>query len=339
MERGGGGTGQESYELAALLYAERTKLDSLDKRGEKGFFFFVGDEGFYPKVSAREAKEHLGIDLPEDLGSAEVFRRLREFYEVFFIYPASSWEERKRDIDKEIEARVKAAGGMYENVDVRCSLKWDSYDDLDIHCYCPDGSHIYYPRGERRACGGELDVDANGLDEKTIKPVENIRWPKGEAPAGRYRFIVNFYGRHNGSSGSVPFTAELEVNGKIETVKGEAKKVGDNVSVFDFVYDPDARQEIDPNNKYAGYDDALIKAQWASVLPEDHILLINDPRRIADIIIGVLALHSGTSLDDYDEDMKGRDQTDAQRADVGNALRSLSNRFATAEVEGDLDSL
>lgn len=332
MERGGGGTGQESYELAALLYAERTKLDSLDKRGQKGFFFFVGDEGFYPKVSAKQAKDHLGINLPEDLDTAEVFRRLQTQYEVFFIYPASSWEDRKADIDKEIEKRVKAAGGMYDDVDIRCSLLWNTLTDLDLHCAGPDG-HIYY--GDKKRGDGWLDVDAN-VHGDNPKPVENIRWPRGRAKPGNYRLWVNNYTNRNATN---EFRVELEVNGKVEQIDGVSTKVGEDIRAFEFVYDPAERHEFDPNKKYAGYDDKVIKAQWASVLPEDHILLINDPRRIADIIIGVLALHNGTSLDDYDKDMAGRDQTEAQRADVGNALKALSNSFASVEVEGDLDDL
>src|SRR6266568_4825385 len=49
IEEGGGGTGQESYELAACFYS-RTNCVRLAKGiGKKGYFFFVGDEGFYPK--------------------------------------------------------------------------------------------------------------------------------------------------------------------------------------------------------------------------------------------------------------------------------------------------
>jgi len=39
LEEGGGGTGQESYELAAYFYAKKSILDCL-KRGDKGIFFF-----------------------------------------------------------------------------------------------------------------------------------------------------------------------------------------------------------------------------------------------------------------------------------------------------------
>ncbi len=50
IEEGGGGTGQESYELAAYFYSRTNCVRLAQGIGKKGHFFFVGDEGFYPKV-------------------------------------------------------------------------------------------------------------------------------------------------------------------------------------------------------------------------------------------------------------------------------------------------
>ncbi|HNF97164.1 MAG TPA: hypothetical protein PK493_07700 [Pseudomonadota bacterium] len=187
IEEGGGGTGQESYELAAYFYARHAKLECL-RQGRKGFFFFLGDEGFYPKVSREQVRRILGRDESSDLDSAAIFEELKKKYHVFFIYPQKSMTERRRDIDAEIKKRVEAAGGVYEGVDVRASLIWDNRNDLDLHVITPSGEHIYYAHKQSR-CRGELDVDRNVRGE-TTKPVENVRWRKGEAPAGRYRVFV-----------------------------------------------------------------------------------------------------------------------------------------------------
>src|SRR6185503_20313011 len=103
-------------------------------------------------------------------------------------YPQKSMADRRGDIDAEIRNRVVAAGGRYEGVDIRASLVWDNRNDLDLHVMAPSGEHIYYGN-KRSQCGGWLDVDMN-VGGDTTKPVENIRWAKGAAPAGRYQVIV-----------------------------------------------------------------------------------------------------------------------------------------------------
>src|SRR5262249_31339143 len=112
IEEGGGGTGQESYELAAYFYS-RTNCVRLAKGiGKKGYFFFVGDEGFYPKLDKSHVRRIIGDDVASDVDSAEVFRRLQEKFHVFLLFPQKTMEERKANIDAEIKARVTRAGGM-----------------------------------------------------------------------------------------------------------------------------------------------------------------------------------------------------------------------------------
>src|SRR4051812_21940789 len=119
IEEGGGGTGQESYELAAYYYSRTNCVRLAAGTGKKGYFFFVGDEGFYPKVDKEQVRQVIGDELAEDLPAAEAFRRLHEKFHVYLLFPKKSFAERKADIDAEIRQRVKAAGGMYEGVDVR----------------------------------------------------------------------------------------------------------------------------------------------------------------------------------------------------------------------------
>ncbi len=205
LEEGGGGSGQESYELAAYFYARHSKLAATD-RGEKGFFFFLGDEGFYPQISCAQVQQVLGHAPPESIeqedrgqvwpgathiDAAAIFAELQRKFHVFLIYPEKSMSERRRDIDAEIKQRVEAAGGRYEGVDIRASLLWNNTNDLDLHVIAPSGEHIYYAH-KRSACGGWLDVDMNVRGE-TTKPVENVQWTRGSAPAGRYKVFVQNY--------------------------------------------------------------------------------------------------------------------------------------------------
>jgi len=78
IEEGGGGTGQESYELAAYFYSRTNCVRLAQGIGKKGYMFFVGDEGFYPKLDKSHVRRIIGDELAEDLDSAEAFRRLQE---------------------------------------------------------------------------------------------------------------------------------------------------------------------------------------------------------------------------------------------------------------------
>lgn len=119
-------------------------------------------------------------------------------------------------IDGEIKRRVESAGGQYENNEIRCSLIWEGYTDLDLHCVTPNGHHIHY--ANKRGDNGWLDIDMNAGGHRDNSPVENIRWNQGEAKSGKYQFYVhNFTER---GKGNTPFKVELEVNGKVYTTHG-----------------------------------------------------------------------------------------------------------------------
>ncbi len=338
LEEGGGGTGQETYELAAYYYARHTKLESLN-RGQKGYFFFVGDEGFYPKVSREHVQRVIGDTLRADIDSKEIFRELQERFHVFFIYPQKTWEERKEDIDAEIRSRVLAAGGMHGGVDIRASLIWNNRNDLDLHVVTPAGEHIYF--GNKRAtCGGELDVDRN-VSGETTKPVENTRWAKGTAPRGHYRVWVRNYRFHEGGRKPTEFKVELEVNGKVEHFSGAISGHGEtgeasDVACFEFDYDPSARPAEETAALYAGYQDETIKAQWSSVIPPENILIIEDPKSIADIILGALALSGGRDLDEYLAHMAERGQTETRKHQTAEALGALAATSAIVKVSQPL---
>ena len=338
LEGGGGGTGQESYELCAYYYAEKSDLACV-QRGAKGYFFFVGDEGFYPTVSKALVQQVIGDALPVDLSSKEVFRKLQERFHVFFIYPQQSWQERVSDIDAEIQQRVVAAGGMHGGVDIRASLLWNNRNDLDLHMKTPSGEHIYFG-AKRASCSGELDVDRN-VHGETTKPVENIRWAKGVAPKGRYTVWVENFSFHETSHAATPFKVELEVNGVIQHIESatpDGKTHSDSaIHAFTFDYDPLARPTASGEpSAYSGYDDATIKAQWAGVIPPEHILTIEHPKAIADIILGALALSGGMDLDAYLADMDERGQTSERKQETAEALNSLAGTQAIVHVSQSL---
>lgn len=346
IEEGGGGTGQESYELCAYFYS-RTNCVRLAKGiGKKGYFFFVGDEGFYPKLDRMQVRRVIGDDLPQDLDSAEVFRRLQEKFHVVLIYPKKTFAERKADIDAEIKQRVVAAGGQYDNVDIRASLIWNNRNDLDLHVVPPSREEIFYGH-KKSACGGWLDVDMNVRGE-TLKPVENVRWAKGEAPKGRYRVFVQNYGFKEAQPTPTDFKVEVEVGGEVRHFDGTVSPRGEtggpsNVIVHEFDFDPantnarKAKDEPKPADAYSRYSDDIILKQWASVIPPEHILMLEDPKAIVDVLLGALAILEGTrKLDGYLADMRSRNQTEERIQQTERALRGLGNVQKLGNVEGSI---
>ncbi len=92
----------------------------------------------------------------------------------------------------ELRARLEREGAR--SSDVQVSLMWNNYNDLDLHVVCPSGERIH--GGNRKSsCNGELDVDAN-VRPDSRKPIENVVWPEGQAPAGTYQVFVHYYKKH-----------------------------------------------------------------------------------------------------------------------------------------------
>lgn len=121
------------------------------------------------------------------------------------------------EVADSIKERVKAAGGKVEG-DLCCRLAWDYTDDLDFHMQEPDGHEINFTnRRCLSACGGTLDVDANGGDGIMPNPVENIVYEsKQRMKEGIYTLIVHNFNRR---SDGVGFTVQVEMEGKLLTIE------------------------------------------------------------------------------------------------------------------------
>ena len=109
---------------------------------------------------------------------------------------------------KELQERLDREGAR--SSDVQVSLMWNNFNDLDLHIVCPSGERIH-GGNKISKCGGELDVDANVRPE-TKKPVENVFWPEGTAPAGQYQVYVHHYKKHKKRRSRDPTKFQLIVN-------------------------------------------------------------------------------------------------------------------------------
>ncbi len=98
LEGGGGGQRKESYELMAYFALNHTKTDCFEKRGEKGYMFFIGDEAPYPFVYQHHIKELIGDTVEADIPTEEVFAQLQDKYEVYCLIPDGTQYHRDRKI-------------------------------------------------------------------------------------------------------------------------------------------------------------------------------------------------------------------------------------------------
>lgn len=108
----------------------------------------------------------------------------------------------------ELRARLDREGA--QSSDVQISLMWNNYNDLDLHVLCPSGERIH-GGNKTSGCGGELDVDAN-VRAETRKPVENVFWQDGQAPAGRYQVYVHYYKKHKKRRSKDPTKFQVIIN-------------------------------------------------------------------------------------------------------------------------------
>ncbi len=123
---------------------------------------------------------------------------------------------------EDFNTRLARAGG--KGGDIQISLIWNTTDDLDLHCIEPGGQEIFYSN-KQSSSGGELDVDMNAGGGSTTEPIENIYWPRGEAPTGIYKVYVKYFKR-NSSTRVISYKVAINYKGTVENYRGQVQMVG-----------------------------------------------------------------------------------------------------------------
>jgi hypothetical protein len=151
----------------------------------------------------RHANNLVSLLAPSDLTAKHLFKWPNNF----------SWSYQGEVADS-IKERVKLAGGKVDG-DLRCSLSWFNYDDLDLHMFEPKGgSHIFFGGKVSMRTGGQLDVDMNAGFSQSRTPVENICYPdRRKMLEGQYELSVKQYNKRETSD--VGFDVEIEFDGQV----------------------------------------------------------------------------------------------------------------------------
>lgn len=125
-----------------------------------------------------------------------------------------SWDY-KGNVADSVKQRVKAQGGSVEG-ELRISLDWFNYDDLDLHVIEPNGNTIYYSNKRSPSSCGFLDVDMNAGGANSREAVENIIFSdSNNMLEGEYQVLVhNYTQKENKDFG---FNIEIECKGELFT--------------------------------------------------------------------------------------------------------------------------
>ncbi len=86
LEGRGGGNAGESYFLAWYFAAKHTITDALEKRGEKGFLFTIGDEPCLKTLPKNAIDELMGGSAQANYTDKELLSMAQEKYHVFHIH-------------------------------------------------------------------------------------------------------------------------------------------------------------------------------------------------------------------------------------------------------------
>lgn len=88
----GGGNSGESYDLLLYAAARKTVLDSVEKRGKKGYFFMYADEPIFEQVQAAEVQVVFGDTLEKDIPITEIIEEARRNFDIFVIWPTGGYD-------------------------------------------------------------------------------------------------------------------------------------------------------------------------------------------------------------------------------------------------------
>lgn len=104
------------------------------------------------------------------------------------------------------EMMISRARQVGSSGDLKVTLLWDFYADIDLHILQPNGREIWYRNKSDASTGGMLDVDhRNG----GLGAAENIYWQN--PPSGQYKVAVKYYGQSKNTGKMEPGTCSVIV--------------------------------------------------------------------------------------------------------------------------------
>ncbi len=140
------------------------------------------------------------------------------------------------------KALIKVKSGNYSECnsqpaipstgDVQVLLNWDNYNDLDLFCIDPNNDIISF-QNTRVPSGGQLEIDMNAQYPGSQTPIENIYWPRGGAPNGKYSVYLVYYNQHI-EKNETYYSIKVKYGNKTDVFKGKIKDKGSSIPITTF---------------------------------------------------------------------------------------------------------
>lgn len=122
LEGNGGGQVYESYGLAYRFAAYHTAIDSFEKRGKKGYLFTMGDEAFWPTVTAEEVQRIFGVQAEADESVASLVAKAQEQWEIFHLFAKDGSYPDRTDIHDKWRKLLGERFVMVEDSSLVCEV-------------------------------------------------------------------------------------------------------------------------------------------------------------------------------------------------------------------------
>lgn len=120
LEGNGGGQMMESYGHSFYQAARLIATDAWEKRRKKGYLFTIGDEKFWPELSARELNDvyDIGAEVGEDVAS--LIKEAQQRWEIFHIVPTDTFHGGKSVIREFWQEHLGERVILLDDADLVC---------------------------------------------------------------------------------------------------------------------------------------------------------------------------------------------------------------------------
>lgn len=179
LEGGGGGSMEESYELAMYFMARHTSIDCMEKRDEKGYLFLIGDEMPYGEVSKAHVEKLIGPGLQANMSIEDVIAECSKMYEIFFLYcPSGSYKHHESEIIDRWKTLLPQRVIQLEDYDHVCEVIASTIGVnegvVDVDGVRRDLEEVSTPDAARKATNAIVPVVAGAPGRKVAKRIASV---------------------------------------------------------------------------------------------------------------------------------------------------------------------